>query len=138
MMVLTAITAIMAIYAVYLVMRHNMHMFQLNGYKNGEHLNRLKKNIRQQWLLIFTFMTGLIRLFVPFTALDVLGYLTLLLVILVYNAMKRLNTKKKLVYTARVKRLITTANDFSFDAIEIVLPRRDSQHAGQPAPRDLL
>ena len=107
-MLRTILMAILFIPAFFLAMRYNMHMFQLNGYKNGEHLNRLKKNIRQQWLLIFTFMTGLIRLFVPFTALDVLGYLTLLLVILVYNAMKRLNTKKKLVYTARVKRMTVT------------------------------
>ena len=33
------------------VMRYNLHMFQLNGYKNGEHINWLKKNIRQFILL---------------------------------------------------------------------------------------
>ncbi len=107
-MLRTILMAILFIPAFFLAMRYNMHMFQLNGYKNGEHLNRLKKNLRQQWLLIFTFVLGLIRLFVPFTVLDILGYLTLLLVILVYNAMKRLNTKKKLVYTARVKRMTVT------------------------------
>ncbi|MCR5407290.1 MAG: UDP-N-acetylmuramoyl-tripeptide--D-alanyl-D-alanine ligase [Lachnospiraceae bacterium] len=85
-----------------------MHMFQLNGYKNREHLNRLKKNLRQQWLLIFTFCLGVLRLFLPWMVLDILLYLTLILVYFVYNAMRRLNTKKKLVYTARVKRMVAT------------------------------
>ena len=104
----TIITTIISIPAIFLAMRYNMHMFQLNGYKNGEHINRLKKNLRQQWLLIFTFILGIIRLAFPVLALDILSWLTLLLVILVYNAMKRLNTKKKLVYTARVKRMLAT------------------------------
>lgn len=108
MIIKTLITIIISIPAIFLTMRYNMHMFQLNGYKNREHLNRLKKNLRQQWLLIFTFCLGILRFIFPITALDILSWLTLLLVILVYNAMRRLNTKKKLVYTARVKRMIAT------------------------------
>lgn len=104
----TIITIILYIPALLLAMRHNMHMFQLNGYKNREHLNRLKKNLRQQWLLIFTFCIGVLRLFLPWMVLDILLYLTLILVYFVYNAMRRLNTKKKLVYTARVKRMVAT------------------------------
>ncbi len=104
----TIITIILYIPALLLAMRHNMHMFQLNGYKNREHLNRLKKNLRQQWLLIFTFCLGVLRLFLPWMVLDILLYLTLILVYFVYNAMRRLNTKKKLVYTARVKRMVAT------------------------------
>jgi UDP-N-acetylmuramoyl-tripeptide--D-alanyl-D-alanine ligase len=42
------------------------------------------------------------------TAADIIIYITLLLDILVYRAMRRINTKKKLVYTARVKRMIAT------------------------------
>ncbi|MCR5358059.1 MAG: UDP-N-acetylmuramoyl-tripeptide--D-alanyl-D-alanine ligase [Lachnospiraceae bacterium] len=108
MIIRTIITFILFIPAFFLAMRHNMHMFQLNGYKNGEHLNRLKKNLRPQWLLIFALVTGILRLIFPVTGLDILSWLTLLLIILVYNAMRRLNTKKKLVYTARVKRMIAT------------------------------
>lgn len=104
----TLIAAALSIPAFYLTMRYNMHMFQLNGYKNGEHINWLKKNIRQQWLLLFGVILGAVRIIVPCIALDVICYLTLILIILVYNAMKRLNTKKKLVYTPRVKRLIGT------------------------------
>ena len=108
MIVRTIITFLLFIPAFVLAMRYNMHMFQLNGYKNGEHLNRLKKNLRPQWLLIFILILGLIRLVCPFAVFDILGWLTLLLVMLVYNAMRRLNTKKKLVYTARVKRMMAT------------------------------
>jgi UDP-N-acetylmuramoyl-tripeptide--D-alanyl-D-alanine ligase len=83
-------------------------MFQLNGYKNGEHINWLKKNIRQQWILIFGIIIGVIRIIVFCLVLDIIEYLVLLLIILTYRAMKRLNTKKKLVYTPRVKRMLVT------------------------------
>ncbi len=108
MIVRTIIAAGLAAYALFLTMRHNMHMFQLNGYKNDEHINWIKKNLRQQWLLGFGLVLGVLRIFFPFLVLDILIYLTLLLDILVYRAMRRLNTKKKLVYTARVKRMIAT------------------------------
>ena len=106
MIIRTIIAALLSAYALYLTMRHNMHMFQLNGYKNDEHIHWIRKNLRQQWLLGFGLVLGIIRLFLPFLVIDIMIYLTLLLDILVYRAMRRLNTKKKLVYTARVKRMI--------------------------------
>lgn len=106
MAVRTLIAAALSAYALFLTMRHNMHMFQLNGYKNDEHINWIKKNLRQQWLLGFGLILGVLRIVFPVLALDIIIYLTLLLDILVYRAMRRLNTKKKLVYTARVKRMI--------------------------------
>lgn len=108
MVVRTLIAAALSIYAFFLTMRHNMHMFQLNGYMNGEHINWIKKNLRQQWLLGFGFLLGVFRILFSWIFLDIFIYLTLLLDILVYRAMRRLNTKKKLVYTARVKRMIAT------------------------------
>ena len=33
--------------AVVALIKFNLHMFQLNGYKNGEHLHWIKKNARQ-------------------------------------------------------------------------------------------
>lgn len=119
MVIRTLITALLSIPAFWLTMRYNMHMFQLNGYKNGEHKNWLKKNIRQQWILIWGMLLGVLRLFVSHIAADIVCYLTLALMILVYNAFKRLNTKKKLVYTARVKRMIAT--NFIVTAVLIVL-----------------
>lgn len=108
MIIRTIIALLLSAYACFLTMRHNMHMFQLNGYKNDEHIHWIKKNIRQQWLLGFGMLLGMIRLSFPFLAIDILIYLTLIMDILVYRAMRRLNTKKKLVYTARVKRMIAT------------------------------
>lgn len=108
MQIRTLIMLVLAIPAFFLTMRYNMHMFQLNGYKNGEHINWQKKNIRQQWLLFFTLALGIIRLIFPYIGIDIICYLTLGLIILVYNAMKRMNVKKKLVYTPRVKRMIAT------------------------------
>lgn len=108
MQIRTLIMLVLAIPAFFLTMRYNMHMFQLNGYKNGEHINWQKKNIRQQWLLFFALALGIIRLIFPYIGIDIICYLTLGLIILVYNAMKRMNVKKKLVYTPRVKRMIAT------------------------------
>lgn len=108
MIIRTIIAVILSSYALFLTIRHNMHMFQLNGYKNAEHINWIKKNLRQQWLLGFGLVLGIVRLFWSFLALDIAIYFTLILDVLVYRAMRNLNTKKKLVYTARVKRMIVT------------------------------
>ncbi len=108
MIIRTGIIALLSLYAFFLTMRHNLHMFQQNGYKNDEHIRWLKKNIRQQWLLIFGLFAGIARLFLPVLPLDILIFLTLYMEILVYRALRRLNNKKKLVYTPRVKRLIFT------------------------------
>ncbi len=108
MLIRTIIAALLSVYVMFLTMRHNMHMFQLNGYKNDEHIRWIKKNLRQQWLLGFGLVLGIIRLFLPLLAVDVIIYVTLLLDIAVYRALHRLNNKKKLVYTARVKRMLAT------------------------------
>ena len=119
MIIRTIIAVLLAIPAYFYAMRYNMHMFQLNGYKNDEHPRWLKKNLRQQWILIFTGILGAIRVLevllpngllrnITLCVSDVLIILTLLLVRLVYRAMKRLNTKSKFNYTPRVKRMITT------------------------------
>lgn len=108
MIVRTLIAAALSLYALYLTMRHNVHMFQLNGYKNDEQLHWLIKNYRQQWVLGFGILLGIARIFFPNIVMDILIDLTLLLDIWVYRAMKRMHTKKKLVYTARVKRLMVT------------------------------
>ncbi len=107
MIVRTAIIAVMAIYAMFLVMRHYMHMFQLNGYKNDEYMRWLKKNATRSWLLFFGAALGLLRLFLPLIPVDALIMLSLFMEIWDHRAKRRLNTKKKLVYTPRVKRMIT-------------------------------
>lgn len=108
MKIRTLVAALLAIPAFYLTMRYNLHMFQLNGYKNVEHINRIKKKIRQQWVLLFGFAMGILRMVFPYLVLDIINYLVYILIILVYRALKRLNSKKKLVFTARIKRLVVT------------------------------
>ncbi len=102
------ISTIIGAVAWFYAFRYNLHMFQLNGYKNGEHLNRIKKRLRSQWPLFATLLVGLIRIFVYSIILEVILDLLFILVIFVYRAMKQQNTKKKLVYTARVKRMVAT------------------------------
>ena len=95
-------------WAFYLTMRYNLHMFQLNGYKRTEQLHWLKKNLRQQWLLPFAFCFGILECIFPCMGLEIAECLILILMIIVYRAFARMHTKKKLVYTARVKRLVAT------------------------------
>ncbi len=102
------IAVVMSAYAFWLTMTHNLHMFQLNGYKNDEQTWWIKKNLRQQWLLYFGIVLGALELFIPCLPVEIIIFLTLFMDILVFRAIHRLNSKKKLVYTARVKRLIAT------------------------------
>ncbi len=102
----TVIIIALFIPACVMAMTHNMHMFQQNGYKNGEHMAWLKKTGKRQWLLFFAGALGLIRMVTRYV--DILCIITLILCYYVFRAMNRLNNKKKLVYTARVKRMIAT------------------------------
>lgn len=120
MLIRTIIALILAAPAFFLTLRYNMHMFQLNGYKNGEHLNWYRKNARLQWILIFGLLLGVLRLFVHHIAVDIVIYITLAVISAVYNAMRRMKAKKKLVYTARVKRMLVTNGILSALAIALV------------------
>ena len=108
MIIRVLIAVVLAVPAYFYTMRYNIHMFQQNGYKNKEHLHWLKKKFRLQWILYFGLALGIVTCVFPYLALEIFEYLVLLVIIVVYRAMKRMNTKKKLVYTARVKRLLTT------------------------------
>ena len=116
MLIRTLITAILAAGAFWLTMRYNMHMFQLNVYMNGEQRAWIRKNFRLQWILVFAMGLGIVRMLLTLTAVgsdgwlawaaDILVWLTLAVIILVYRVMKDMNQKKKLVFTARVKRMV--------------------------------
>ncbi|MDY4070073.1 MAG: UDP-N-acetylmuramoyl-tripeptide--D-alanyl-D-alanine ligase, partial [Lachnospiraceae bacterium] len=71
-------------------------------------LHWLQKNIRQQWILAACALYGILNLCISNVVTDIIGCAVLAVVILVYQAMRKQHAKKKLVYTARVKRLITT------------------------------
>ena len=113
MIIRTLITLVLAIPAFWLALRYNMHMFQLNGYINREQRDWLRRNRHLQWILRFGMILGLVRMLIPATlygvidiVLDVLIWLTLIVIILVYRLMVEMNSKKPLKFTPRVKRMV--------------------------------
>lgn len=120
MIIRVLIAVVLAVPAYFYTMRYNMHMFQQNGYKNKEHLHWLKKKFRLQWILYFGLILGIVTCVFPYLALEIFEYLVLFVIIVVYRAMKRMNTKKKLVYTARVKRLLATELVFTAAVFALV------------------
>ena len=108
MKIMLVIQLVTALCAACLAMRYNMHMFQLNGYKNTEHISWMKKNIRKQGLLLAGFLAGLLAAVFPHGVTAFILLICTLVTIWYYRLLKRNNTKKKLVYTNRIKRLIMT------------------------------
>ena len=100
------ISVVLAASAFYLVMRYNLHMFQLNGYKNNEQRSWIRKNLRKQLILIFSGLAGIFLMLFPADWLRIVLCLYWLVVIKYYNYLKKSNVKKKLVFTKRVQRLI--------------------------------
>lgn len=118
MITITAISilcAVLTLPAFLYVLRYNLHMFQLNGYKNGEHIHWLKKNVSRQYLLILIGISGILSMCLPHIVTLLLQTAAVLICMKYYLYLKKTNTKKKLVYTARVKRLILT------DSILVIL-----------------
>ena len=114
MTVRTLITLALAVPAFWLTMRFNMHMFQLNVYMAGEQRAWLRKNRHLQWILYFAMGLGIVRMLLAYAfgwldiVLDVLIWITLIVIILVYRLMVEMNSKKPLKFTPRVKRMIGT------------------------------
>lgn len=111
MITITAISilcTVLTLPAFLYVLRYNLHMFQLNGYKNGEHIHWLKKNVSRQYLLILIGISGILSMCLPGIVTLLLQTAAVLISMKYYLYLKKTNTKKKLVYTARVKRLILT------------------------------
>ncbi|MCR5824333.1 MAG: UDP-N-acetylmuramoyl-tripeptide--D-alanyl-D-alanine ligase [Lachnospiraceae bacterium] len=88
-------------------MRYNVHMLQQNSYKNKGHMKWLKENFsRQRFLLIGTVPLVLTAVLGDHGVAVIISAAFGVLVAVGYVAQKRNNTKKKLVFTNRVKRLI--------------------------------
>ncbi len=83
-------------------------MFQQNGYKNREHFKWLKENFsRQRFLLLYALSFVLVLCLNEHPAAVLAAMVPGALVLWGYLMLKKSNTKKKLVFTDRVKRLIT-------------------------------
>ena len=115
MIIRTLITLALAIPAFWLTMRFNMHMFQLNTYMNNEQSAWLEKNRHLQWILYFAIALGAVRMLVPLAGLDwltavtdVLVWITLIVIIMVYRLLIEMNSKKPLKFAPRVRRMVAT------------------------------
>lgn len=106
--IMTIIGIVVGVLTFLLVARYNLHMFQLMGYKNMEHVGWIKKNWRKQGLLIVALLAGVVSLFVHHEATIALVLVVDAILCKYYWYLKTSNTKKKLVYTMRVKRQVVT------------------------------
>ena len=88
--------------------KFNLHMFQLNGYKNKVHFTWLQQNSGKQRPLIIHLIGAILIVVWPIMIVYVLLLIGALIVLSYYYSLSRVKAKKKLVYTHRVKRLIAT------------------------------
>ncbi len=98
------ILAIVFLFCAAVAARHDVHIFQLNGYKPGTHLHWLRRAFAGDWLPGHIFaVLAVPAALLPFPAAVGLGILLLGL-----QAWKNLpkKAKKPLVFTPRVKRLL--------------------------------
>ncbi len=102
-------------------MRYNVHMLQQNGYKNKGQLKWLKENFsRQRFLCIYVLSAAAVIVFGKHIVSVITAVIFAIPVLLGYVMQKKNNTKKKLVYTNRVKRLI--ACDLVFNGALVIVP----------------
>ena len=115
-MIRALISLALGVPAMWLALRYNMHMFQLNGYINAEQNEWLRRNRHLQWILRFAACLGLIGIAGSLIikqpwfgiAADILIWITLIVIILVYRLLKEMNSKKPLKFTPRVKRMVAS------------------------------
>ena len=106
--IISVICLLLCAWAFFMVLRFNLHMLQLNGYDNEEHFHWLKSNFGKQKLLV------IVICFAPFLCFFVnavtvcIAIFILYVVIRFYGFLKKVFTKKKLVYTTRAMRLVIT------------------------------
>ena len=137
-MIRNIISLALGIPALWLVLRYNMHMFQLNGYINNEQREWLRKNRHLQWILNFAAVLALIRLGGETIlqrewfgiAADILIWITFIVIILVYRLLKEMNSKKPLKFTPRVKRMV--ASDAVICLLILIVPFIVAAAAGSP------
>ncbi len=88
-------------------MRYNLHMFQQNGYKNKVHAKWIREHFeRQRFLLLTAVCVVLLIVAGRYAVSAVIATVLEIPVLLGYIALMKSNSKKKLVFTNRVKRLV--------------------------------
>lgn len=93
----------------FLVMRYNLHMFQLNAYIMEMHLEWLRKKHGKQRILVPLGLLGILAGVLPAgvgrNVVLVLGSIFALITMRYFWYLRSTNTKIRLVYTGRAKRL---------------------------------
>ena len=101
------IYAVIALAAIVFMALREFHMLQLNGYKTPEHSWWMKKNYKRYILPIVLFAAQFIMLLTRVNLPIVLIFTLLNMIFIAANKPGK-KFKKPLVYTARVKRMMTT------------------------------
>ncbi|MDD5866726.1 MAG: UDP-N-acetylmuramoyl-tripeptide--D-alanyl-D-alanine ligase [Lachnospiraceae bacterium] len=96
------------------VCRYNMHMFQLNTYRNREMLPWLRQNWKRQGVLILQGLLLVLGGLLKNPVLLIISYFLTGFSIYYFRFLKRYLKKKKLVFTMRVKRLLVTDGILSY------------------------
>ncbi|MBP1586309.1 MAG: UDP-N-acetylmuramoyl-tripeptide--D-alanyl-D-alanine ligase, partial [Lachnospiraceae bacterium] len=109
MLVVGCVFYVSAAFAFFYTLRFNLHMLQLNGYDNEEHMMWLKNNGGKQRILILLLICAVILCLKPVAVTVIISVLFLYIDIRIYVFLKSVFTKKKLVFTTRAKRLVFTS-----------------------------
>lgn len=107
-MIVHAIVAVLVVLSWWYVMRYNLHTFQQNSYMPKEQLAWLRHAWMRQDILIVGVGFGALGLFTPSEVADILALLTWGFILYYFHFLSVYLSKKPLVFTARVKRLIAT------------------------------
>ena len=101
------------------VLRYNAHMLQQNTYRNTEQMVWLKINYHKQSSLIINFILVAGAAVTGNPVLFILSVAFTVFLIYYFNFLKKYNSKKPLVFTARVKRLLFT--DILISALPVLI-----------------
>ena len=94
----------------FMILKHNIHIFQINFYKVKPQINWIGKNIKKWILSDILFVLSSIGLIFNYN----IGTLIFSFIMLICTFLNReKNVKKPIVYTARVKRLIISSYIFN-------------------------
>ena len=108
-LILFIISILSFIFSFFVILKHNIHIFQINFYKVEPQLKYIAKSFSK--LMITSILLVAAGIFAVFGKQFFIGYAAILLAVGIINIER--NVKKKIVYTARVKRLIISSYIFA-------------------------
>ena len=115
----TCLLSISNVFLAMLVMRYCMHMFQQCGYKTSESLLWLKDNRNKTYALAVSIIFDILYFALPNVIFAILGLSFKCLVLYYFYFLNYRHVRKKLVWTARAKRL--SASDAVLTCLVLLL-----------------